>query len=155
MNNPPRHQRGNIGIIIAIIGILAGLVMIWMGLDFSLFGNGGPREPGFPPSGGDTSSRPLPAPEPSQEPRAETSQPSQPPHRADQVIVDLSELPPKVRPGQLGLPRSLTRDSVKQWMSNLPTGVKEVRLIIGGKTTRADITYFEDAEKVTGIRVIR
>ncbi len=147
MNNPPRHQRGNIGIIIAIIGILAGLVMIWMGLDFSLFGNGGPREPGFPPSGGDTSSRPLPAPEP--------SQPSQPPHRADQVIVDLSELPPKVRPGQLGLPRSLTRDSVKQWMSNLPTGVKEVRLIIGGKTTRADITYFEDAEKVTGIRVIR
>lgn len=147
MNNPPRHQRGNIGIIIAIIGILAGLVMIWMGLDFSLFGNGGPREPGFPPSGGDTSSRPLPAPEP--------SQPSQPLHRADQVIVDLSELPPKVRPGQLGLPRSLTRDSVKQWMSNLPTGVKEVRLIIGGKTTRADITYFEDAEKVTGIRVIR
>ena len=147
MNNPPRHQRGNIGIIIAIIGILAGLVMIWMGLDFSLFGNGGPREPGFPPSGGDTSSRPLPATEP--------SQPSQPPHRADQVIVDLSELPPKVRPGQLGLPRSLTRDSVKQWMSNLPTGVKEVRLIIGGKTTRADITYFEDAEKVTGIRVIR
>jgi len=145
MNDRRRNQKGNIVIVMAVIAVLVSLVLIWLVSGFLGFGKGG--EGGSPSGGGDYSPMPLPPTEPRPE--------SRPAPRLDQVIVDLSELPPKVIPGHLGLPRSLTRDSVKQWMSGLPTAVKEVRLIIGGKTRRADITYFEEGEKETGISVIR
>lgn len=148
MNDRRRYQNGNIGIIVAAIGILVGLVLIVLGsLSWFGKGDGGGKGPGSPSPGGDYSPMPLPPTGPTTE--------SRPVPRQDQVIVDLSELPPKVIPGHLGFPQSLTRDSVQQWMSGLPTSVKEVRLIIGGKTRRADITYFEEGEKETGINVIR
>lgn len=132
MNNRLRNQKGNT-IIVVVIGVIGVLILIGFLKSCVFGGPGGPGGPGSPPSGPDSRHAPRP----------------------DQVIVDLSESPPKVMPAHFGLPQPLTRDSVRQWISSLPTDVKEIRLIVGGKTTRSDIIYFEEGERESGIRVIR